>query len=142
MLKEKVDYKKLNPRQQEIYNFQKASAIFADYGYTTVKLSDDWMGADFIAISFDGAQYLKIQLKGRLTFEKKYQGKNIFICFHDKSTNNWYLYEHDKLLEKFVESIKHSESWDIKGGYSYSYLNDYRKEMLKPDLFGCIECTE
>jgi len=136
MFKDKVSYENLNARQQEIYNFQKASAIFADYGYTTVKLSDDWMGADFIAISFDGTRYLKIQLKGRLTFEKKYQGKEIFICFHDISNDNWYLYDHDKLLEKFIESIKTSDSWGIKGGYSYPYLNEHRKEILETCLFG------
>ena len=43
----KIDYSKLNARQQENYNFQKVSGVLADYGYTCIKLSDDWNGADF-----------------------------------------------------------------------------------------------
>lgn len=137
MFQKKVDYDKdLNPRQQEIYNFQKASAIFADYGYTTVKLSDDWMGADFIAISFDGTQYLKIQLKGRLTFEKKYLNKGIFICFHDKKNNNWYLYNHDEILKSFMKSIENSESWSVRGGYSYRYLQPEHIKILSSCIIG------
>ncbi len=131
----KIQYSKLNSRQQEIYNFQKVSAIFADFGYTTVKLSDDWMGADFIAISFDGVQYLKIQLKGRLTFDKKYQNKEIYICFCDQKTGNWYLYNHDVLLEKFVTKIKNTESWSHRGGYSYPGLSKYAKDALSECKF-------
>ncbi|QQS61694.1 MAG: hypothetical protein IPN70_02065 [Candidatus Moraniibacteriota bacterium] len=136
MLKEKIKYSDLNARQKEIYNFQKASAIFAEYGYTTVKLSDDWMGADFIAISFDGEKYLKVQLKGRLTFEKKYLGKKIFICFHDKKNDGWYLYNHDKILKKFIRSIKNSKSWKMKNGYSYRYLQSEHIKILSPFVIG------
>ena len=77
---EKIKYKDLNGRQKEIYNFQKVSSVLADYGYTTIKLDDDWMGADFIALHVDGLRYLKVQLKGKLTFDNKYIGKDIFIC--------------------------------------------------------------
>ena len=52
ILGEKIKYEDLNARQKETYNFQIVSALFADYGYTTIKLSDDWLGADFIAINF------------------------------------------------------------------------------------------
>src|SRR4051794_8549239 len=112
----KVDYKNLTAKQKEIYNFQKVSAHLADYGYTTIKLDDDWMGADFIALHFDGARYLKVQLKGRLTFGKKYIGKNIFICFHDK---DWFIYPHDKLLQLFESEIANSLSWKEEGIYSF-----------------------
>ena len=67
----KINYNKLNPKQQESYNFQKVSSVLADYGFTTIKLSDDWQGSDFIAQSIDGNTFLKIQLKGRLTLSKK-----------------------------------------------------------------------
>jgi len=69
---EKISYFELNAKQQENYNYQKVSAIFADYGFNTLRLSDDWQGADFIAIHINGEDFLKIQLKGRLTFDKKY----------------------------------------------------------------------
>lgn len=45
----KIEYRKLNARQKENFNFQKVSAILADYGFVTPRLPDDWQGADFIA---------------------------------------------------------------------------------------------
>jgi hypothetical protein len=45
----RVGYRDLNSRQQEAFNFQKVSAVLADYGFTTIRLSSDWRGADFIA---------------------------------------------------------------------------------------------
>jgi len=67
----RITYNELNPRQKENYNFQKVSGVLADYGYVTIRLSDDWQGADFIAQHIDGERFLKIQLKGCLTFDKK-----------------------------------------------------------------------
>lgn len=132
----KIKYSELNARQKEIYNFQKVSAVFADFGYITVKLSDDWMGADFIAISFSGNKYLKVQLKGRLTFGKKYQNKNIYICFHDQIDDKWYLYPHDKVLKKVLKKIKNSKSWRIVGGFSFPSLSEDTKKILSQYLFG------
>jgi len=131
----RIDYKNLNARQKEIYNFQKVSAIFADFGFTTVKLADDWMGADFIAISFDGLTYLKVQLKGRMTFEKKYIGKGIHICFCDRVSGKWYLYPHDETLEKFLNKIENSVSWKLNGGYSFPGLSTYAKSVLSSNIF-------
>ena len=136
MFSKKVRYIDLNKKQKEIYNFQKASAVFADYGYTTIKLSDDWMGADFIAISFDGIEYLKVQLKGRLTFAKKYQGKDLFVCFHDKANDIWYLYNHDELLNKFTQQIENSDSWVNKGEYHFPLLNKEKQALLAPFVIG------
>ena len=67
----KIDPKKLNPREKENYNFLKVSAVLADYGFVTMRLSSDWQGADFIAQHLDGETFLKVQLKSRLTFDKK-----------------------------------------------------------------------
>ncbi len=67
-----IDYKKdLNARQKENYNFQKISAVLADYGFVTLRLSDDWNGADFIALHKSG-ESLRVQLKARLSFSRKY----------------------------------------------------------------------
>lgn len=79
-----IEYKSLNPRQQENYNFQKVSAILADYGFSTIRLSDDWQGADFIANHVDGETFLKVQLKGVLTVDAIYVKKDIYICFRKK----------------------------------------------------------
>lgn len=115
---EKISYENLNARQKENYNFQKISAVLADYGFATMRLSDDWQGADFIAQDINGA-FIKVQLKGRLTFAEKYSGKDIFICFREK--DSWYLVEHDNLLKIALEktNIKNTESWKV--GHEYSF---------------------
>ena len=74
---ERVPYEKLNSRQRENYNFQKVSAVLADYGFSTIRLSNDWQGADFIAQHLDGIRFLKVQLKARLTFDRKYMGRDL-----------------------------------------------------------------
>ena len=54
-----VSYSDLNSKQQENYNFQKISGILADYGFMTLRLNDDWQGADFIAQHVDGEIFSK-----------------------------------------------------------------------------------
>jgi hypothetical protein len=41
----RVAYRSLNSRQKEAFNFQKVSAVLADYGFTTIRLTSDWRGA-------------------------------------------------------------------------------------------------
>ena len=94
----RINYNDLRPKQQEIYNFQKVAAILADYGFNCIKLADDWQGADFLAYHKDSDRTLKVQLKGRVTIDKKYQDKDIWMAF--PINEYWYLVEHSKLLEK------------------------------------------
>ena len=82
----RVDYRELNGKQQEIYNFQKVAARFADYGFNCIKLDDDWMGADFLAYHKDGTQTLRVQLKGRLTISKRYTGKDLYLSSRTRTT--------------------------------------------------------
>jgi len=86
----KVAYKDLPAKLQETYNFQKASAILADFGFITNLLKYDWLGADFLAQHKDG-DWLKVQLKGRLTTSPEYEGKDLYIMFEDKDEGEWYL---------------------------------------------------
>lgn len=113
----RIEYAALNGRQKENYNFQKISALLADYGFVTIRLSDDWNGADFLALHKDGWT-LKIQLKSRLTFVEKYRGKGLWVCF--PIGKNWYLYPHDDLLTIILAetTIGISQSWLAKGHYS------------------------
>ncbi len=67
---QRIDPELLNGRQKEIYNFQKSAAILADYGFNCIKLSDDWLGADFLAYRFGDNTTLRVQLKSRVTIEK------------------------------------------------------------------------
>lgn len=81
----KISYNDLNSRQRENYNFPKVSAILADYGFVTPHLTDDWQGADFIAQHIDGETFLKVQLKGRLTLDKKILERILLFAFHIKT---------------------------------------------------------
>jgi hypothetical protein len=128
----RVSYDELNSRQKENYNFQKVSAILADYGFLTHRLSDDWQGADFIAQHIDGETFLRVQLKSRLTFNRKYQGKDLYIAFPHNET--WYIYPHDELLKVILEqsTIRNTVSWSERGGYSWNSLGRTLLEILEP----------
>lgn len=126
---EKINYKDLNARQKEIFNFQKLSGVLAEYGYTTLKLTDDWNGADFVAVHCKTKNVLWVQLKGRMTFAKKYLNKNLHIAFRDQEA--WYLAPHDSLLAE-VSSIKDFQkniSWE-EGVYSFPKVANKYKNIL------------
>jgi hypothetical protein len=128
----RVPYASLNSRQQEGFNFQKVSGVLADYGFVTIRLSSDWRGADFIAQHIDGVTFLKVQLKGRLTFEKKYLGRDLHVCF--ASSGAWYIYPHDELLAIVLANttIETTDSWIRGGGYSFPTLSKKLRELLRP----------
>ena len=117
----KIKYSELNPRQRESHNFHKVAARLADNGFNCVHLTDDWQGADALAIHIDGETYLKIQLKGRCTINRKYQGKSILIAFiYDGIV---YLYDHDSFIQHIREEHPKTlttVSWRDKGEYSWS----------------------
>ena len=75
----KVSYKDLNSKQKENYNYHKVAAALANYGYDSMRLNNDWEGADFISVK--GDDMIKIQLKGRFTLDKKYEKKDLYIAF-------------------------------------------------------------
>lgn len=140
---QRICYKDLNSRQKENFNFQKVSGVLADYGYVTLRLSDDWQGADFIAYHVDGDSFLKVQLKGRLTVDTKYKNKEIRICFNDlKDRKVWYLFPHDDFLRWALvnsdiggtKGWKNPADWNqVEGAYSWlstpkhmlTWLSDY-----------------
>ena len=126
---EPIEYKNLNARQKENYNFQKVAAVLADYGYNCMRLSDDWEGADFLACHIDGNTFLKVQLKSRLKFEKKFIGKDIYIAF--PQDGKWYLYPHDKLLnhEEF-DAMKEAKAWKEGGAFGFPGISKKQKELL------------
>ena len=126
-----INYANLNSRQQEAYNFQKVSGVLADFGFTTIRLTDDWQGADFIAQHIDGQQFLKVQLKGRCRLAEKYRGKDIYICFRD--AGDWYLIPHDELLDWVATNMNvvNTTSWTSGGGYSFPTLSAALKAHLQ-----------
>ncbi|HEY8747706.1 MAG TPA: hypothetical protein VIM11_07020 [Tepidisphaeraceae bacterium] len=135
-----IRYCDLNSRQRENYNFLKISALLADYGFMTMRLNDDWQGADFIAQHIDGETFLKVQLKGRLDFQQKYRHKNIHMAFRSEA-GDWYLYPHDELLAKVLPDIEGTDSWALRGGYSYPGVSVKMLDLLKPYRIGRVNET-
>lgn len=129
---ERVPYKSLNAKQQENYNFHKVAARLADYGFNSLRLTDDWQGADFIACHIDGETFLKVQLKGRLVVERKYHGKGIFIAFiHGDSM---FLYDHDRLVGHLEQSNligAESKGWHEKGARSWPTPPSWAMKFLE-----------
>lgn len=93
-------------------------------------MADDWQGADFLAYHINGATTLRIQLKSRITIQKKFSQKDIWIAFPHKGY--WYLIEHDRLVDKAAEYTDwlQSDSWQTMGGYSSGSIN--------PELFSSL----
>lgn len=111
----KIDYSQLNSKQKENYNFHKVASALADYGYDSMRLNNDWQGADFIAVKND--EMLKVQLKGRFTVDKKYLDKEIYIAFIENNVVK--MYDHDEAVNMLPDNIKQSDSWSIHNGYSW-----------------------
>ncbi len=123
----RVDYADLSSKQKEVFNFQKVAGALADYGLNCIKLADDWQGADFLAYQKDGEQTLKVQLKARVTIDRKYLGKDLYMAFPHNGI--WYLIHHDELVRIAGETTNwlRTPSWREHGGYSSANPN---QEML------------
>ena len=132
---QRIEYKNLGNRAKENYNFAKVASRLADYGYSCIRLTDDWDGADFIAVHIDGSMQ-KVQLKSRLTFNKKYRRKELWMAFRDG--DDIYFFPHDKLLAKFlrVGAIgPGGEAWHEHGWWAWprvpkKYLHNLAKYKL------------
>lgn len=120
MTLKQIRYAGLNARQKENYNFHKIAAVLADYGYSSVWLNDDWQGADFMANHINGQRTLRVQLKSRVTIDRKYIGKNIYIAF--RHNGDTYLYPHDEVMQllfKIMPRTAARQSWGRKGKFSW-----------------------
>ena len=127
---EKVEYEHLNSKQKESYNFQKLGSILADYGYTAYKIFDDYNGADIHAVRTTG-EIIRIQLKSRITIDKKYLDKKLYIAFSDNST--WYCYPHDYMFKVITN---HSKGANKNGFRSIHYIPVWLTDILKEFIIG------
>ena len=128
---ERVSYSRLNGRQKENHNFQKVSAVLAGYGFSTIRLSDDWEGADFLALHADGRGVLKVQLKPRIYFKRAYMGKGLWLCFPEG--DGAYLFPHDTVLKIVLKATRcmiGTESWEKRNGYSMKRVPDWLKPKI------------
>ena len=123
----KVIYQDLNARQKENYNYHKVASALADYGFNSMRLNDDWQGADFISVN--GDEMIKFQLKGRFTIDKKYIGKDIYIAFIEEEKIK--IYNHDDVVNSIPNNIKGSESWSKIGSYSWGKTPKFYDSLIK-----------
>lgn len=123
----KVDYNQLNAKEKENFNYHKVASALADYGYDSMRLNNDWQGADFIAVK--GDEMIKVQLKGRFTLAKKYKDKSIYIAFLEN--NEVKLYSHDEALNIATANILQSKSWLEYGAYSFTHTPKHYSQVIK-----------
>lgn len=127
---QKVDYRQLNSRQKETYNFHRVASRLAEYGYNSILLSDDWLGADFIAYHNDGERFYRVQLKGRMTIDKKYVGKGLYIAFIDGE--QVFVYPHDEMV-RLIEAegrVNNTASWRDSGAYTWPSTPSWLRDLL------------
>ena len=132
----RVEYDSLNSKQKEIYNFQKSAAVLADFGFNCIKLTDDWHGADFLAYHKDGNETLRVQLKARLTIDRKYCGRDLWMNFPVGAS--WYLVRHDELVQILGQATPYltSPSWTRRGSYSNAKPSRALLDRLAPYRVG------
>lgn len=125
-----IPYESLNSRQKENYNFHKVSARLADFGFSSLRLTDDFEGADFVALHVDGETMLKVQLKGRMQLDRKYLGKGIHIAF--RLNDRTFVYPHDMMVKQVLGSgrMAGTSSWDETGHYSWPHPPAWAMAML------------
>ena len=126
MIRDKVAYAQLNARQKENYF---VAARLALYGYNSIRLTDDYAGADFLAVHRDG-DVLKVQLKSRMTLDRKYCGKGVHLAF--RTGDRVFVYDHDAIIPEVLAAtnLEQTVSWSERGAYSWNRLPKFTDEIL------------
>jgi len=114
----------------EYSNFVKLAARLADFGFHCSWLSVDDSGADFIGIHIKTNEVIKVQIKSRITIDKKYENKNLFIAFpkiEKHFDKEWVIVSHDDLVPIFTTL----ENYNKNGGKSSNSVPKYMWEQIK-----------
>lgn len=141
---EPVPYSSLNSRGKENRNFAKVSAVLCDYGFATVRLSDDYRGADFLAIHANGT-ILRCQLKGRISIATKYlEARDLWIVFPAPNRDDgdaFYVVQHDVLVAIIGEATPALESafWKRSGSWSTARPSKRILDALEPFLYENVQ---
>jgi hypothetical protein len=93
-------------------------------------------GVDFILYRESDRELRKVQLKGRWTIDKKYEGRDIWIAF--PIDGNWYLMKHDDMVATAAPGVLQSVSWTKNGLYSKGTLTATAKKQFEPYRFAPI----
>ena len=132
LFKEKVNYDSLIGKEQEVYNFAKTASVLVDYGFSCNLITADKHGADMIAYHIDTGETISIQLKGsRAVINKKYKGRNLWIAYTDRKTNEICLYDHDLAMSIFENGKSaQTQSWLNNGKYGGMSLHNQFNDII------------
>lgn len=137
----KVDYSTLNARQQEVHNFHAIAALLARHGFATYAIRDDWNGGDMIARHMTDLRRppMIIQVKSRVTFDRKYIDKQLWIGL--PSGPDAYVYPHDEILTDYRrmraarnQPLEASKAWSDGGCVHWPTPTEELRELLAPYL--------
>ena len=134
-LGKKVKYHNLGHKEKESYNSAHLMSIMAKWGYLEAsKINGDKHGADLLFYRSSDGDVMSIQLKGRVTLDKKYLGKNLYIAYPVKREGCWYVYPHDIVMKQSLGSSSwfKTKSWEEKGGYSWRSPPKWLVKLLEP----------
>jgi hypothetical protein len=67
-----------------------------------------------------------------LTFDKKYEDEDLYVCFKDGGHGPWYMYNHADLLKKVLPQIERTKTWLDGKPYHYPVLSEDMKKLLEP----------
>ena len=132
-LGESTSYKDLGSKEQESFNSARLKSVMTKWGYLEAfTINGDKWGADILFYRSSDGAVLKVQLKGRPFLDKHYCGKDIHIAFEDKTTQVWYVYPHDDLMEVVLKSgrLLGTQSWDTRGSWSWSYIPKWLGKII------------
>lgn len=126
----------------ESYNFHKAAAVLAEYGFDCVRMTDDWEGADFVAYHKNAGVALPVQLKTCLVIDKRYEPfRELYMCFPlDGTDSAWYLVKHADLVAIVKQ---HAPDWfakyEVSGGFWHHTGKYGRVREMQMSVLGELE---
>jgi len=137
----RVSYEGLDGRQKEVHNYHHIAALLARHGYASYPIRDDWNGGDMIARHMTDVTQatLMIQIKGRVTFDRKYLGKRLWIGLPVRK--NAYVYPHDIILNRYLslragrgQPLEASKAWSEGGCVHWPTPTEELRQILEPYL--------
>lgn len=118
--------------------YRELSEILANYDIASIEANIDYPDANFIARYKDGRIWNIVQ-KGRITIQKKYCGKDLYIAFPRNEGNPevWYILPHDTLIEIIEKNMGwlDTKSWIEQGYYNAKSVSKKLKEPLADYIF-------
>ena len=120
------NYLQMSNKEQEAYHAALLKSEIAIRGYVAVDTPTDKHAADLVAFRPENPSRtaLWIQLKSRLTIDKRYTDKDLYIAFPEKPGNagtDWFIYPHDDFVDFCNEEgkwVTNEWCWGVHGSYT------------------------